>query len=86
LRYVAKNDTLATNPTAVRNNLRYLKLRFHGIKVAPADDTQVAELATLFDKAIKGAAAGKSITQDHVFEGWRAVCVALLTAPEFHLY
>jgi hypothetical protein len=63
----------------VRDNLRYLKLRLHGVKIAATDDAAVAKLATLFDEAAKGAKGSTT-------EGWRAVCVALLTDAEFHTY
>ena len=58
-------------------NLRYLKLRFHGIKVADDDSTSIAELRKLYDGAVA--------TADER-EGWHVVCVSLLTAPEFHIY
>ena len=86
MRTVGLGDTLAAKPQAVRDNLRYLKLRFHGVKIAQTDDAAVASLETLFDKSVKAAANGGTITSTHVAEGWRAVCVALLTAPEFHIY
>jgi len=72
-------DTLQSNPQAVRDNLRYLKLRLHGVKIAATYDAAVARLATLFDEAAKGAKGSTS-------EGWRTVCVALLTDAEFHTY
>jgi hypothetical protein len=73
VRYAEKTDT-----TGVDENLRYLRLRFHGIKVAGGDDAPIASYRSLFSKTV--AATGD------VREGWRAVCVALTTAPEFHLY
>lgn len=77
MRYVSPTDTPSTNAEGFRKNLAYLKLRFHGIKVT--DDTQLTPLQTLFTNA------GKS-SSTPVEDGWRAVCVALLAAPEFHLY
>lgn len=85
-RFVGLSDTVASNRAGVDANLRYLKLRFHGVKVAAQDDAPIAGLRTLFDAAVKGAAGAATPTQAHVKEGWRAVCVALLTAPEYHLY
>jgi hypothetical protein len=81
LRHVETLDTVDTNPDGVSANLRYLKLRLHGIKIAEDDDESISMLRTLFAGATKvnGAAIGAQ-------EGWRTVCVALLTAPEFHLY
>lgn len=86
-RFVGLGDTVASNASGVDENLRYLKLRFHGVKVQPGDDAPIAGLRALFDAAVKGAqGSAASPTQAHVKEGWRAVCVALLTAPEYHLY
>ncbi len=85
-RFVENADTATSNAAGVTQNLAYLELRFHGIKVKAGDDTLLAPLRTLFTDAVTAAAAGKSVTSAHVTEGWRAVCVALVTAPEFHLY
>ncbi|MEW6433168.1 MAG: hypothetical protein AB1730_16815 [Myxococcota bacterium] len=85
-RFVGLADTVTSNRAGVDENLRYLKLRFHGVKVQPGDDAPIAGLRTLFDTAVKAAAGTATPTQAHVKEGWRAVCVALLTAPEYHLY
>jgi len=86
LRFVEKADTVASNAAGVTENLAYLALRFHGIKVKAGDDTRIAPLRTLFTAAVTAAAASKPVTAAHITEGWRAVCVALVTAPEFHLY
>lgn len=86
-RFVDFGDTIATNPTGVDQNLRYLKLRFHGIRV-PDDQTQgIASLRTLFTRAVEASqGSAETPTENHVKEGWRLVCVALLSAPEFHIY
>ncbi len=81
LRYVEPTDTIGLAPMAVDANLRYLKLRFHGVKIAADDDAPLVLLRKMFTDATK--AAGVNIGPQ---EGWRTVCVALLTAPEFHLY
>lgn len=83
---VSLTDTLATNRAGVDANLAHLKLRFHGIKVAAQDEATLGPLRKLFDDAVKGAAGAATPTAAHVKEGWRAVCVALLVAPEYHLY
>ncbi len=57
-------------------NLRYLRLAFHGMKVADTDEAPIAPMRTLFTEAAKA----------DPIEGWRAVCVAMLTAPEYHLH
>lgn len=86
IRFAGLSDTAESNRAAVDENLRYLKLRFHGVKVAAGDDAPIAGLRTLFSSAVSGLAAGHPPTSDHVAEGWKAVCVALLTSPEYHLY
>ena len=87
LRFASTTDTVATNANAVNANLRYLKLRFHGIKVADTDVDSIASYRQLFIDGVTTAANGAaSPTAAHVKEGWRVVCVALLTAPEYHIY
>jgi hypothetical protein len=85
-RHVEKTDTVASNAVGVTQNLAYLKLRFHGTKVKEGDDTLLAPLRQLFTDSVTAAAAGQPVTAAHVTEGWRSVCVALVIAPEFHLY
>jgi hypothetical protein len=86
LRYVGPTDTVTTNAAGVDQNLAYLVLRFHGIKVKEGDTARTAPLSKLFTDSVTAAAAGKPATATEVTEGWRSVCVALITAPEFHLY
>ncbi len=86
VRFAALTDTVTSNATGIDQNLRYLKLRFHGVKVNATDTTSIAGLRTVFTGAVRGAAGTGTPTAGHVKEGWRAVCVALLTAPEYHLY
>ena len=83
LRHVELTDTADTNRAALEANMRYLKLRIHGIKVAD-DPAAVRPLVDLFDRANKGSAAADA--KGKAVAGWRAVCVALITAPEFQLY
>jgi hypothetical protein len=86
LRHVNSLDTAQSNPKAVAENVRYLKLRMHGVKVPANDEASIAPLVKLFDQSVKGAAEGKQVAAEHVAEGWRTVCVALLISPEFHTY
>lgn len=81
LRHVEPTDSVQSKPAAIDQNLRYLKLRFHGDVKA-----EIAPLRTLFDQAVTQAAAGDTPTASHVKTGWHVVCVALVTAPEFHIY
>lgn len=46
IRFVSKTDTVTSNPGGVDNNLRYLKLRYHAIKVT--NDSEIAGLRKLF--------------------------------------
>lgn len=79
LKYAQPADTPASARASIDQNLRYLRLRFHGMHVVDTDDAPIAGLRQLLSDSI--AANGGS-----VLEGWRAVCVALVTAPEFSLY
>ena len=65
---------------AIDRNLRYLKLRMLGEKVADSDTKAITDLRTVFDLAANSAKANRARS------GWRAVCVALLSSPSFHLY
>jgi hypothetical protein len=58
-------------------NLRYLYLRFLGVKIAEDDTTSTADLRAVYD-AVAAAADDQ--------EGWYAVCVALGRSPELHVY
>ncbi|MEJ7732307.1 MAG: hypothetical protein WKG00_24260 [Polyangiaceae bacterium] len=85
LRHVGFTDTAASKPAEVDENLRYLRLRFHGAWT-PGDDATIAPLRTLFTDSVSALAGTSTPTEDQVIAGWRAVCVSLLTAPELHLY
>ena len=74
---VGPSDTSATAPEAVEENLRHLLLRFHGRTVAPGAP-ELASWRWLFDEAT-------AVSSDPV-EGWRTVCVALVTHPDFYTY
>lgn len=85
-REVTETDTMATAPASVDANLRYLVLRLYGIKLAADDAVSLADLETLFTAAVTASAGESEPAAKDVTEGWRAVCVAMLTAPEFHVY
>jgi hypothetical protein len=84
LRFVALTDIATPDATKVNENLRYLKLRLHGVKVAATDDTSIKPLLDVFTGGVQGVASKDPAAQAK--NGWRAVCVAMLIAPEFHLY
>ncbi|HEY2516103.1 MAG TPA: hypothetical protein VGI39_34765 [Polyangiaceae bacterium] len=69
-------DPKSADPQAVRKNLAYLALRFWG-QVTPEDSADLAPLATLFERASAGASP---------VDGWRAVCIAMATDPQFLTY
>lgn len=84
VRYAGPSDTVQSNGAAVDANLRYLKLRFHGVYLKSDDAASVATLRTLFDASVT-ASTGADLPA-RVVDGWKTVCVALTTAPEFHAY
>ncbi|MCC7196455.1 MAG: hypothetical protein IT356_12950, partial [Gemmatimonadaceae bacterium] len=59
---------------------------FHGTKVTPGDPGPIAQLRTLYTTTVQAAAGTAAVTSTHTDVGWRTVCVALLTSPEFHVY
>lgn len=65
----------------VKANLRALQLRFYAHRVAEGDDAPIADLYALFADASSTAREGQA-AQD----GWTAVCIAMMTDPEFILY
>ena len=85
-RFASQTDNATNNLAKINANLRYLKLRFHGVKVATTDDAPIAQYRALFVEAYNAQKTVSSGEKAAVKEGWRAVCVALLTAPEYHLY
>jgi hypothetical protein len=81
---VELTDVGSPSTTAVNANIRYLKLRFQGLKIADNDDTLIAPVRKAFLAGVAASTSHDPATQAQ--SGWRVVCVALLTAPEFHLY
>jgi len=71
---VELSHTLESHPNEIEANLSYLTLRYHG-RYMPNGDPKLTPWKTLFSKA--HAAAESTET------AWTAVCVALLTHPEF---
>jgi hypothetical protein len=79
---------LLRHPAAadVDTNLRHLKLVFHGTKLPATDTVAVAPYRTLFTATVAARTAAGGTAAQATADGWRAVCVALVTAPEFHIY
>jgi hypothetical protein len=63
---------------AIDRNLRYMKLRITGHYVAPDDEAGQVRLRWLFRSV--------SLSTGEPARGWRAVCVVLMSSPEFYLY
>lgn len=74
---VDPDTPLAEDPSGVRENVRDLLLRVHGRWSAP-DAPSVSRWVGLLE-----AAESRDLEPA---AGWRAICVALFTHPDFHLY
>ena len=64
--------------TDVDKNLRYLRLKLHGVYVPDTSTEGLGELHQLYDDIMAD-------THD-ANQAWTGVCVAMLTAPEFMAY
>jgi len=84
LRFATPTDLAANSAATIDENLRYLTLRFFGVRVSPSDSSRIAPLRKVFTEASRGQTITDPAVQARA--GWKAVCVALLTSPEFHLY
>jgi hypothetical protein len=76
----AADRRIVPYPADVDRNLRWLRLKFHGIYVpegGEATDDGLRPLRTLYDE-IEAEADSK--------QAWLGVCIALVTAPEFMAY
>lgn len=88
MREVDPTTTVASDRAAVRRNLSVLVLRFWGRTVDPADP-QLDSLERLFERASTLPAVREGTTMRVATtpsDGWRAVCVALATDPQFLTY
>jgi hypothetical protein len=81
-----EHDRAATMPaqkvllreTDIDANLRWLRLKLHALDVPAGSTDGIADLRRLYDEVV----AETSNSDD----GWYAVCVAMLTAPEMMAY
>lgn len=89
LHEVGVADTQAGNPEGIRKNIAYLAMRFWGRPVAPGDPS-LAPLVTLFERASTAPASkdesGTARDAATPADGWRAVCIAMATDPQFLTY
>lgn len=65
----------------ITDNLRYLALRFLGVRLDEADP-MIENLRGVYDAGV--AAAVPQAELQPASEGWRGVCVALFESPLFH--
>ncbi|MBL8604858.1 MAG: hypothetical protein JNK72_23220 [Myxococcales bacterium] len=84
LRYANPTDTAAGNEAAVRRNLQYLVLRFWARSVE-TNSAAVSDLLRLFTVA-STVPAQAMLPAGAPPDGWRAVCIALATDPQFLTY
>jgi hypothetical protein len=83
VRFASPADSVESNVQAIDANLRYLKLRFHAVHVPDTETSLLAPLRDLFRTVSTGTTGSAEVKAK---SGWMAVCVALSTSPEFHIY
>ncbi|MDP6945597.1 MAG: hypothetical protein QF464_15720 [Myxococcota bacterium] len=77
-------DVGDTSEAVVLENLRYLKLFYLGEYVT--DDAGVEGLRAVFEAAHAEAKADDASNLAAARDSWKAVCMALLSSPNFHVY
>lgn len=65
----------------VKATIKALQFRFFARQIPADDDTPIAALYDLFRNASSTAIEGREAA-----DGWTAICIALMTDPEFVLY
>ncbi|HCP46889.1 MAG TPA: hypothetical protein DIU15_12660 [Deltaproteobacteria bacterium] len=75
--HVDPEDTIATSADAIEANLRYLLLRYHGQQLDEGD-SRLEPWSWLFESTVH--VSGSPAV------GWQAVCVGLITHPDFYSY
>lgn len=78
---VHHEDWDSLEPADVDRTLRALMLRFHARRVPEDDDAALEPLRALFVNASSTAPPERAAR-----DGWLAVCIAMMTDPEFILY
>lgn len=74
---VTLDDTMQSNREGIETTLSEAVLRFHGRAVAPGTP-QLEPWTFLYESATLVTGSSQ--------EGWRAVCVGLITHPDFYTY
>ncbi|APR84772.1 Hypothetical protein A7982_10121 [Minicystis rosea] len=67
----------------IAENLRYLVLRFLGLRIA-ADDAMIPALQKVYDAGVASVSLPNGGELTPAAEGYRGVCVALFESPLFH--
>lgn len=75
LRHVAPEDT---DPASIKENLRYLLLRFHGRRYG-SDATVLDNWLALYNDSAQ-------LSEQNPQATWMAICVALIRHPDFYSY
>ena len=75
--HVTPDDTWASNPEAVDENLRALLARFHGKVISPDNEAALANWRWLVQ-------SGRHVSEPT--QAWMATCVALFTHPDFYTF
>jgi len=74
---VEPETTTAEDAAAIEANLRYLLLRYHGEDL-PSGDSRLTPWTWLFESSVH--VSGSPVA------AWHAVCVGLITHPDFYSY
>ena len=83
LRRVATADPLDPFDAGVRDNLRYLLLRFHGLHIIDDEDRRLQPWFTLLQG---GLDAADEVRFAEAADRWIAVCTGLALHPDFLTY
>lgn len=77
---------LPQGPDAVDENLRHMRLMLHGVWTGDGCEETDASLRELHRSVTDACASGSTGCPEGVDPGWYAVCVAMVTDPEFLAY
>jgi hypothetical protein len=73
----------SVTPEQINENLRYLTLRFLGMRLT-TDDPYIEKLRAVFEAGRETSNQGWAGLHGDA-EGWRTVCIGLLESPAFHI-
>ena len=78
LRVAESERSFVRSPDDVDENLRFIRLKFHGIYVPQSSTEGIKDLRILYDDILSDTGSPDI--------AWYGVCVATITAPEFMAY